>query len=47
MARISGVDIPRDKQVHISLTYIHGVGRTRALEVCEGTGINPFSRVRD
>ena len=47
MARISGVDIPRDKQVHISLTYIHGVGRTRALEVCEGTGVNPFSRVRD
>ena len=47
MARISGVDIPRDKQVHISLTYIHGVGRTRALEVCEGTAVNPFSRVRD
>ena len=47
MARISGVDIPRDKQVQISLTYIHGVGRTRALEVCEGAGIDPFSRVRD
>lgn len=47
MARISGVDIPRDKQVQISLTYIHGVGRTRALEVCEGAGVDPFSRVRD
>tara|TARA_B100000959_G_scaffold287066_1_gene369082 strand:+ start:3342 stop:3719 length:378 start_codon:yes stop_codon:yes gene_type:complete len=47
MARISGIDIPRDKQVQISLTYIHGVGRTRALEVCEGAGIDPVSRVRD
>ncbi|HJP16045.1 MAG TPA: 30S ribosomal protein S13, partial [Acidimicrobiales bacterium] len=47
MARISGIDIPRDKQVQISLTYIHGVGRTRALEVCEGAGIDPISRVRD
>jgi small subunit ribosomal protein S13 len=47
MARISGVDIPREKQVGISLTYIYGIGRTLALHVCEATGIDPTTRVRD
>jgi small subunit ribosomal protein S13 len=47
MARISGVDVPRDKQVQISLTYIFGVGRTKAVEICEATGIDPVARVRD
>ena len=47
MARISGIDIPRDKQVQISLTYIHGVGRTTAVEICEATGVAPTARVRD
>ena len=47
MARISGVDIPREKRLEISLTYIYGVGRTTAQHVCEGTGISPNTRVRD
>jgi small subunit ribosomal protein S13 len=47
MARISGVDIPRDKRVEISLTYIHGIGRHTAQEVCEATGVNIDTRVRD
>ncbi|HIG25619.1 MAG TPA: 30S ribosomal protein S13 [Acidimicrobiia bacterium] len=47
MARISGVDVPRDKQVQISLTYVFGVGRTKAVEICEATGIDPVARVRD
>ena len=47
MARISGVDIPRDKQVGISLTYIFGIGRSTASVVCEATGIDPTTRVRD
>ena len=47
MARISGVDIPREKRLEISLTYIFGVGRTRAKEICEGVGISPNTRVRD
>ncbi len=47
MARISGVDIPREKQVGISLTYIFGIGRTVALQVCAATGIEPTTRVRD
>ncbi len=47
MARISGVDIPREKQVGISLTYIFGIGRTVALEVCAATDIEPTTRVRD
>ncbi len=47
MARISGVDIPRDKQVGISLTYIYGIGRTVALHVCEATDIDPTTRVRE
>jgi small subunit ribosomal protein S13 len=47
MARISGVDIPREKQVGTSLTYIYGIGRTTAGMVCEATGIDPTTRVRD
>jgi small subunit ribosomal protein S13 len=47
MARIAGVDIPREKRVEISLTYIFGIGRTRAQEVCAATGINVDTRVRD
>lgn len=47
MARIAGVDIPREKQVAISLTYIYGVGRSRGLEACEVTGIDPATRVHD
>jgi len=47
MARISGVDIPREKQVLIALTYIHGIGRTSAASICEATGVNPSTRVRD
>jgi small subunit ribosomal protein S13 len=47
LARISGVDIPREKRLEISLTYIFGVGRTRSLEICNGVGISPNTRVRD
>jgi small subunit ribosomal protein S13 len=47
MARISGVDIPREKRLEISLTYLFGIGRTRAQEVCEATGISGDTRVRD
>ena len=47
MARISGVDVPREKRVLISLTYIHGIGRTSAAIVCEATGVDPATRVRD
>ena len=47
MARISGVDIPREKRLVISLTYIFGIGRTTAVQICEATGIDPSTRVRD
>ena len=47
MARIAGVDIPREKRLEISLTYIFGVGRTRSKEICDGVGISPDTRVRD
>jgi small subunit ribosomal protein S13 len=47
MARIAGVDIPREKRLEISLTYIFGIGRTTATTVCEGTGIDRSTRVRD
>lgn len=47
MARISGVDIPREKQVAISLTYIYGIGNTTASLICEATEIDPTTRVRD
>jgi len=47
MARISGVDIPREKRLEISLTYIFGVGRSSAQKICEATGIDANTRVRD
>src|SRR2546427_2779811 len=47
MARIAGVDIPREKRLEISLTYIYGIGRTRSQQVCTATGIDLNTRVRD
>ena len=47
MARLVGVDLPREKRMEIALTYIFGVGRTRALETLAATGISPDKRVRD
>ncbi|MDU0347776.1 30S ribosomal protein S13 [Actinomyces sp. MRS3W] len=47
MARISGVDLPREKRVEVALTYIYGIGRTRALKTLEATGVNPDTRVKD
>ena len=47
MARIAGVDIPREKRLEISLTYIYGIGRTTSNQVCAETGVNPNTRVRD
>ncbi|HET9058910.1 MAG TPA: 30S ribosomal protein S13 [Acidimicrobiales bacterium] len=47
MARIAGVDIPREKRLEISLTYIYGIGRTTSNNVCQATGVNPDTRVRD
>ncbi len=47
MARIAGVDIPREKRLEVSLTYIFGIGRTSAQQVCEATDIDPNTRVRD
>jgi small subunit ribosomal protein S13 len=47
MARISGVDIPREKRLEISLTYIYGIGRTTAQQICEATDISRDTRVRD
>lgn len=47
MARIVGVDIPNDKPVGISLTYIFGIGRPTAKKVCEGAGVDPAIRVKD
>ena len=47
MARIAGVDIPREKRLEISLTYIYGIGLTRAQQTCAETGISPDTRVRD
>ncbi|MGA8297746.1 MAG: 30S ribosomal protein S13 [Acidimicrobiales bacterium] len=47
MARISGVDIPREKRLEIALTYIYGIGRTRARQICEATSLNVDTRVRD
>ena len=47
MARIAGVDLPREKRVEIALTYIYGIGRNIAGEIIEGTGINPDTRVKD
>jgi small subunit ribosomal protein S13 len=47
MARIAGVDLPRDKRAEIGLTYIFGVGRSRALDTCLSLGIDPDTKVRD
>ena len=47
MARIAGVDLPREKRLEIALTYIYGVGRTRAAETLEATGVSPDVRVKD
>ena len=47
MARIVGVDIPNDKPVGISLTYIYGIGRTTAKQICEAAKVNPALRVKD
>ncbi len=47
MARIAGVDIPREKRLEVALTYIYGVGRTKAREVCQAADVNLDTRVRD
>ncbi|MFV0373329.1 30S ribosomal protein S13, partial [Microbacterium sp.] len=47
MARLAGVDIPRDKRVVIALTYIYGIGRTRSVEILTATGIDESIRVKD
>ena len=47
MARIAGVDIPREKRLVISLTYVFGIGATTAAQVCEAAGVDPDTRVRD
>jgi len=47
MARIAGVDLPREKRVEIGLTYIYGIGRTSARQILEEAGVSPDTRVRD
>jgi len=47
MARIAGVDIPREKRLEIALTYIYGIGRTRSQSICAETGLDPNTRTRD
>ena len=47
MARIAGIDLPREKRIEIGLTYIYGIGRTSAQKILEMTGINPYIRVKD
>ena len=47
MARISGIDLPRDKRIEVALTYIYGIGPARAAKVLEVTGIDPDIRVKD
>ncbi len=47
MARIAGIDLPREKRVEIGLTYIFGIGRKKANEILEGTGISPATRIKD
>jgi small subunit ribosomal protein S13 len=47
MARISGIDIPREKRLEVSLTYVFGIGRTTANKICTGVGIDPNTRVRN
>ena len=47
MARIAGVDLPKEKRIEIALTYVYGIGRTSANKILEQTGINPDTRVKD
>ncbi len=47
MARISGIDLPRDKRIEVALTYIYGIGPARAAKVLATTGVNPDTRVKD
>ncbi len=47
MARIAGVDLPRDKRIEVGITYIYGIGNATAKKIIEATGINPDTRVRD
>ena len=47
MARIAGVDLPREKRLDIALTYIYGIGRTKAMETCVGSKVSPTTKVRD
>jgi small subunit ribosomal protein S13 len=47
MARIAGIDLPRDKRIEIALTYVFGVGRITATKICSQTGVDPNTRVRD
>lgn len=47
MARLSGVDLPREKRVEVGLTYIYGIGPTKAKEIIAATGVNPDVRVKD
>ncbi|MEY9962325.1 small subunit ribosomal protein S13 [Streptacidiphilus sp. MAP12-16] len=47
MARLSGVDLPREKRIEIALTYVYGIGRTRSQQALSETGVNPNIRVRD
>lgn len=47
MARISGVDLPREKRIEVGLTYVYGIGQSTANEILAGTGINPDTRVKD
>ena len=47
MARIAGIDLPKDKRIEIGLTYIYGIGRKSAKDILEKTGINPDTRVKD
>ena len=47
MARIAGVDLPRDKRLDIALTYIYGVGQTKAIDTCVGSRVDPATHVRD
>ncbi|GAA1479948.1 30S ribosomal protein S13 [Gordonia sinesedis] len=47
MARVAGVDLPREKRLEIALTYIYGVGRTTSKEILQGTGLNPDLRAKD
>ena len=47
MARIAGVDLPREKRVQVGLTYVYGIGQTTANKILAATGINPDTRVKD